>query len=121
MVTQDTPQGCGPRAHLQDLPKQAQVLVQEDEPGLEAGHAAQHQRMVGVIPRLIPRGPPPLQQLQRLLPADVQEICICPFRSRAISSAVGLNSVGKASSSWPLTLRTELCHSHSFPPCSSLE
>ena len=56
-------------AHLQDFPEEAQVFVEEGESGAEVHHAAEHERMIRVVPSLIARRPTPLQQLQRLLPA----------------------------------------------------
>lgn len=49
------------RVDLQDFAEEAKVLVQESEAGAEVHHAAEHERMIWVVARLIPRRPPPLQ------------------------------------------------------------
>lgn len=48
------------------------MLVQVQQPRLEAGHAAQHQHMLRIVVGLIPRGPPAFQELQRLVPVACQ-------------------------------------------------
>lgn len=46
--------------HVQNLPEQAQLLVQEQQAGGEGVHAAQHQRVVRVVVCVVPWGPAPL-------------------------------------------------------------
>ena len=48
------------RAHLQDFPEEAQVFVEEGESGAEVHHAAEHERMIRVVPSLVACRPTPL-------------------------------------------------------------
>ena len=77
-VQDELPKGCGSCADLQDFPEEAQVFVEEGEAGAEAHHAAQHERMVRVVARIVACRPAPPQQLQRLLPANTPNPFIYP-------------------------------------------
>ena len=60
---------AGSGAHMQDLSEEAQLLVQEQQARREGVHAAQHQRVVCIVPRAVPWRPAALQQLKCLVPA----------------------------------------------------
>ena len=61
------------KVYPQDFSEEAQLLIQEDETLIEGVIAAEDKDFVGVVGRLAPRLPTPLQQLQRLLPAEIKK------------------------------------------------
>ena len=70
-VTETGDSSCGlgwSGSNLEHLSEEAQVLIEVQQARLEGGCAAQQQGVVGVIAGLVPRGPAPLQQVQRLVP-----------------------------------------------------
>ena len=70
---------AGELDYLQDLSEQSQLLIQTHEALLEGVGAAHHQHIIRVVRRLPTRLPPPLQQLQGLLPEKQTVIIIMLF------------------------------------------
>lgn len=65
-------EGSTQKPDLEDLPKEAHVLIEEDETLREAVLAAEQQRVVRVVARILAHRPPAFQKLQCRLPTTNQ-------------------------------------------------